>query len=672
MTFSFLWPRSRKNPPPNDGPSAAMLIREGNDCLASGHLEDAAQHYERALAADSSGVDAYVNLGFVLTLLQRDSDAMQYLQRAIELMPQQHDAHYLLGLIAERQARLGDAISHLNAAVSTRVGFGAAWRDLCRLQLLAGQLEEALQAADHGLAAEPDSADLYIYKGSALMALQRLDDALACFDHAIAIQPDNAPAHSNRGLVLARLGRLDDALASHEQALRIDPDSSDAHFNRANVQTSLKCPTDALKSYDQAIRLNPQFADAYNNQGLAFEELGRIHEALASFDKAISIDPAHTNAHYNRGNALRTLNRLDDAVASYDKAISVMPNFANAHNNRGQVLHDLGRFQEAVASFEQAILLDPASPNAHFNESISHLLLGNFSIGWAEYEWRWARTDRDEDPRNYPLPRWSGTENLKGKTILIYAEQGLGDTIQFCRLVPQIAALGANVILEAQPALIPLLASLQGVRQLVGRGEALPAFDFHCPLLSLPLALEVDVESIPQAPYLKPSPDQVARWATTLGPVRRPRVGVVWSGSTGHKNDKNRSIAFREFQEILLSELEFVCLQKEIRPDDRKNLLSRPEVRLFDSALDDFDATAGLIEALDLVVTVDTSIAHLAGALGKDVWILLPYVPDWRWLLNRSDSPWYTSARLFRQHQTGDWADALLEIKSALRGRYLQ
>jgi hypothetical protein len=325
--------------------------------------------------------------------------------------------------------------------------------------------------------------------------------------------------------------------------------------------------------------------------------------------------------------------------------------------------------EEALASFDRAIAIKPDYAEGYWNKSLGLLLAGDFAQGWELHEWRWkSETTLGLQSRNFPQRLWLGTEDIAGKTILLHAEQGLGDTIQFCRYARLVKALGAKVVLEVPKALRSLLSGLEGVDELVEQGEALPAFDYHCPLLSLPLAFKTDLTNVPGSrPYLAASPQKRDAWAQRLGAKSKPRAGLVWSGSTLHKNDHNRSLTLQQLLPHLPDCCEYLSLQKEVRDVD-KAVLEGSGIRHYGEELEDFTDTAALCELMDLVISVDTSVAHLAGAIGKETWVLLPYSPDWRWLLDRHDSPWYASMTLYRQDETREWPSVLRRMKSDIEG----
>src|SRR6266567_517967 len=406
---------------------------------------------------------------------------------------------------------------------------------------------------------------------------------------------------------------------------------------------------EAARLLSKAVMANPRIADAHYNWGVALGELKRPAEALERYGRAIALKPDHADAYYNRGVALDELDRPAEALESYDRVIALKPDYAEAHNNRGLALGRLQRYAEALASYERAIALKPDYATAHWNLADCRLLLGDFALGWQEYEWRWRLQQRDNGRRDFQEPLWLGGKTLEARTILLHSELGLGDTLLFCRYAKEVAALGATIVLEVQSPLLRLLADLEGVTQVVPRGALLPAFDCHCPLMSLPLAFKTDLSNIPaHIPYIRSDAARVADWQAKLGKKNKPRVGVVWSGSKALKNDR-RSMALGDMLPLVRDWAEWVSLQKEVRESEAALLASRADLRHVGGELEDFADTAALVELMDVVVTVDTSVTHVAGAMGKPVWILLPFNPhDWRWMLDREDSPWYPTARLFR------------------------
>jgi tetratricopeptide (TPR) repeat protein len=386
---------------------------------------------------------------------------------------------------------------------------------------------------------------------------------------------------------------------------------------------------------------------------------------LASYNRALKVRPDYAEALRNRGLILHKLKRFEEALASYDDALKVRPDCAEALTNRGGTLCELKQFEAALATYDHALTLRPDYAEAHFSEALCRLLLGDFGRGWEKNEWRLqARSLRIK--RNFAQPQWTGQEDIAGKAVLLHAEQGFGDTIQFCRYVPLVGERAAHVILEVQRPLHELMNTLPGGPQIVVRGDPLPEFDLHCPLLSLPLAFETQLETIPfDTPYLRASSERVISWNARLGP-NRPRIGLAWSGHPSNWNDHNRSIELSALLPLLGLHATYVSLQYDVRTGDVTVLQDRSDLLHFGDELKKFSEMAALVSNLDIVISVDTNIAHLAGALGKRVWVMLPFVPDWRWLLDREDSPWYPTARLFRQYDTREWDNVIARVYTAL------
>ena len=375
--------------------------------------------------------------------------------------------------------------------------------------------------------------------------------------------------------------------------------------------------------------------------------------------------------HNSRGNVLRELQRFEDSLQCYDRAIALQGDYAHAHNNRGVVLQELKLFDQAMGSYAKAIECEPTYVDAYWNQSLCALLVGDFAKGWPLFEqWRWAY-QADSPERFEPRKRWLGQEDVHGKTILLVHQEkrhlGFGDTLHFCRYASAVAQLGAQVVLEVQPALKNLLGSLAGVSRVLARGEDLPHFDLYCPLISLPLAFQADLSNITGRPYLSVDVQKVQAWRVQMPADGKMKIGLAWSGSTWDRSDHNRSMGLSDMTTLLDDNAHFYCVQNEIRAADKATLAQTRKIAFVGDAHQDFGDTAALMENLDLVITIDTSVAHLAGALGKPVWVLLGAHADWRWLQGRRDSPWYESLRLFRQPKLGDWASVLREVQAALR-----
>ena len=494
----------------------------------------------------------------------------------------------------------------------------------------------------------------------------RAGEAHRLISAALKVNPRSPDALSNLALVLHTLKRNTEALASLDKALALAPGNLDALNNRGNVLIELKRPADAVASFDRLLAIEPRHEQARINRGNALCDLGRGEEAIAEYDAVLALQAGNPYAHYNRGNALRGLGRDAEAVADYDRTLSVLPQHANAWMNRGLALMALNLPQDALASYARALAISPDSADLHFNEALALLTAGDYRRGFEKYEWRWKRTGA-AGPRFRKTP-WLGEYPLAHKTILLHAEQGFGDTIQFARYAPLLARASVKVVLEVQPELKKLMASLEGVASIIGRGEALSPFDVHCPLASLPLAFRTELSNVPaDIPYLRASEERLAHWRERIESVPAPRIAIAWSGRATHFNDRNRSILLAELEPLLATpDTHFISVQRDVRPADAERLAQDRRILHVGGDLDDFTDTAAVLSLCDLTVCVDTSVAHLSAAIGRPTFVLVPFQPDWRWTLDREFSPWYPQARLFRQHAPGDWAGALKRVSEAL------
>jgi tetratricopeptide (TPR) repeat protein len=495
------------------------------------------------------------------------------------------------------------------------------------------------------------------------------DKAERLYNALLTYHPDNFDALHGLGRLHYRRGRFDTALALIQAALKADLGRADGFSSLGLVFHRMGRFNEALASYNEGLRLAPDNVELLNRHGVALLELGRPREALEDLDRLLAADPDHFDALGNRGNALLKLNRPADALAAYDQALKHAPDNAQLLTNRAVALRRLDRPHEAVMSARRALVGKPDFAQGRFVESVARLTLGDFS-GWRGYEARWSVGFLASQRRNFTAPLWLGDESLDGKTILLHAEQGYGDTIQFVRYAPLLAARGATVVLEAQPQLARLLSTMPGVAAVVARGAPLPRFDYHCPLLSLPFACATELETIPaDVPYIAPADDDMALWSKRL-PERRPRVGLAWSGERSHDNDLNRSLRFKTLLPLLdLTNVAFVSLQHDVREEDASLLNERPDVLQVGQKFQNFSDTSAVLAHMDAVISADTAIAHLAGAMGKPLCLLLPFAADFRWLRERQDSPWYPTAKLYRQPEFGNWDSVVDTLRQDLMRR---
>src|SRR5580692_7348899 len=499
---------------------------------------------------------------------------------------------------------------------------------------------------------------------------RRFEEALQAFDRATQLKPDAVELWRHRGNVLVDLKRPDQALLSFQEVLKHNPYDRDAAYNSGSMLLQLKRLEEALSSLNLSDQLQPNHAPTLQKRALALHELGRSEEALVDIKRAHALDPSQADICNNAGVFLQRLGRDDEALPWIDRALKLRPDYPDAIINKAFSLAHLRRFAEAFALYDFMKVLHPGHAEAEWRRSHLDLSLGNFEAGWVGRE---ARVKLPELPIarfDYPQPRWLGKEPVDGKTILVQMDEGSGDTIQFVRYVPMLAARGARIILMVADTLCPLLSGLAGVSECVPfSATTLPAFDMYCPITSLPLAFGTKLDTIPTKTAYLPAPaaSRLQIWEDRLGPHDRLRVGLVWSGNPKHVNDHNRSVPLSALAQILNLDATFVSLQKDPKPEDRATLREQTNIIDLTDHLTDFAETAALVSSLDVVITVDTSVAHLAGALGRPTWILLPYWPDYRWLLDRDDSPWYPTVRLFRQTETREYASVLDRVRSELQ-----
>jgi len=531
-----------------------------------------------------------------------------------------------------------------------------------------GKLRDAEKLYARALKAAPGNFDALHLLGLVKAQSGQMGEAFRLMSSAVKINPQSPDAWSNLANVLHALKRNGEALDAVDRALALRPNDPGLLQQRGNTLLALARPADAIASFDAVLKINPRQGEALFNRGAAKAALGRPAEALADFDAALSLAPNHPDALYNRGNALADLGRPAEAIAAYDRALARAPQHLKAINNRGRALQALNRHAEALAAFDQAIAIDKNYADAHFNRAHTLLTLGDLRKGFAAYEWRWQRSGMEGTARKLGRPLWLGEYPLGGKTILLHAEQGLGDTIQFARYAPMLARAGAKVVLEVQPELKDLFAGLEGVQACISRGETLSAFDVHCPLGSLPLALKTDVGSVPAPiPYLKADASRIETWRARIEALPGKRVAIAWAGHAKHVNDRNRSLALAQFTPLFAREgVSFISIQRDLREGDAELMAHHPNITDVGNALNDMSDTAAIAALVDLTIAVDTSVVHLAGALGRPVWVMLPFWPDWRWGLGQERSPWYPQARLFRQPAIGDWTSVVAAIGDAL------
>ena len=624
-----------------------------------------------AINESNSNIGKLISVGLSCAQGERLDDALIIFSALHQHKKDDFKISYNLGLLHSLRGNHQLAINLYDLALSlqkddldTLINKAASLSDLKKYS-------SALNVLNKVLSIDPSIPEAWSNKGIVLNTLNLFGEAVDSFREALRLNPNYYEALSNISVPLNKLGRFDEAYLACEQAIILKPDYAQAYSNKGYTLHELKRYSDAIACYEKALSLTPNFSEAYLNLGNSLHELKRYSDAIACYEKALSLKPDYAEAYSNKGYTLNELGKYSEAIACYDKAMVINPNYAEAWLNKGESLYELSKFEEAAVHYDKALSIKTNYAEALWNKSLLLLLRGDYERGFPLYESRWEikKVSEIAGKRNFDKPTWLGRESIQGKTILVYSEQGFGDFIQFCRYVSLVSDLGATVILEVPRELYSLLKNMKGISQLVIQGGVLPSFDYQCPLLSLPLAFNTKLESIPSVEAYRPlkkSLDSCADWELSLGPKKTIRVGLVWSGNPQHKNDHNRSLTLTSILPYLPSQFEYVSLQKEVRDIDKLTLDSSLKIKNFPNLLDNFEDTARLIKELDLVITVDTSVAHISGALGQKTWILVPYVPDWRWLLDREDSPWYPSVRLYRQFAIGEWNGVLQLMKKDL------
>ena len=603
--------------------------------------------------------------GDVLMALGRYREALARYEAALALEPLLATALYSSAAALRALGRFEEALTRAHAALALQPTAQAYFQQAGALRDL-GRFSEAVASFDQAIALEPNYVEAHTGRGIALGQLQRNPEALASFERAIALRPAAAELHNNQGNMLRRLRRLPEALASFERAIALEPGLAMAYNNRGLVLQALRRYEEAAASCERALVLRPDFADAHNNLGVQQYELGRPAAALASWRRALELQPRMDGVHGNLSNALRDLELPEEALAESELGIREDAVSAVNHCNRGNALFDLGRFAEAIESYDRAIELDPQYALAHFDKGLCLLLTGEFAQGLPLYEWR--KRLGSHAMRASSTRAWLGEKELAGKTLFIYADQALGDTIHFCRYAKLAAERGAQVVLAVQPQLRALLTGL-GVR-IVASGEQPEAYDFDCALMSLPLAFGTTLADIPAAvPYLSAEPVKALRWRQQLGDAGF-KVGIAWQGSR-NRIDVGRSVPLEMFGRLArIPGVRLISLQKGDVLDQLRAASEDLRVEVlgeeFDEGPQAFLDSAAVMTQLDLIISCDTALAHLAGALGCPTWLAAKHVPDWRWLLDRSDCPWYPSMRLFRQSHRGDWEGVFAAMRAEL------
>ncbi len=609
------------------------LIQEAHELHLGGKLNEAENIYKKVLEHQPDNFNILVFLGIIFYQRGQYESAITYFEDAIRLGPENADVYY----------NMGNAFEKL------------------------GKLEKAAENYMKAIQLNPILFDAYNNLGLIYQSWGHLDRAVTYYRKALELNPGLSVAHYNLGTVLQDRKLFDDAIKHYQDVLELNPDFVDAYYNLGVIFQEKEDFHEAIKHYRKALEMSPDLADAYNNIGILYQKMEEYDKALEYFQQALNHKPDFASACNNIGSVFRERGSLDEAIFYHQKALEFDPLLPEAYSNIGIALLDKGSLEESLSYLQRAIELSPDLAMAHFNLALALLLSGDFKRGWREYEWR--RKIKGYPFCNYVQPLWDGSD-ITGSTILLHSEQGLGDTIQFIRYAPLLSVKGTKVIVQCQKELVQLLRKVKGIQQIIAHGEQLPWYDVHCSLLSLPLIFDTTLENIPaDVPYISIDSVTVQKWEKRICKNDSLlKVGLAWAGNPKHINDRARSCDPKIFLPLAkIKGILLYSLQKNEAAGQPKELPEGMKLIDFMDEVQDFSDTAAIIENLDLVISVDTAVAHLAGALGKPVWTLLSFMPDWRWMLDREDSPWYPTMKLFRQPAPGDWKTVIDKVVEELK-----
>jgi tetratricopeptide (TPR) repeat protein len=632
--------------------------------LQIGRFDMSVDFINRAIAVNPNDGRYFSNLGQALSATGRIDDAIAAYQRALTLMPNLPEAYNNLGNALQDKGQYEQAAQAYQEGLRQRSDFVEARNNLGNALKHLGQLEAAIESYRHALSIRPEFPDAWSNLGTALLDKGLVDESIEAHRRAVELRPDSPDVHNNLAQALQRKGQLTEAIDSCRRSIALSNDFVHAYLNLGSILVEAGQIDEAIVACRRALVLQPNLAEAHNNLGNAFRAKRLHDEAIASYQNAIALRPDYADVLANLGRILDTTGRYEEAIETCRRAIAIKPDHADAYSDMATALIHVGRLKEGIVAYQQAVAIRPGSPLVHYNLGLALLQNGDFRQGWPECEWRWQVKEIDLPQPRFIQPKWDGSE-LNGQKILLYAEQGFGDTIQFARFARLVTQRGGRVILACQPELSRLLRGMERVEQIVESAAALPEFDFQHALMSLPLIFDTTIQTVPAETYLRADPELSAQWRERMGPDDgRMKIGLTWFGRPTHPNDQQRSIPPELLTPLAqVPGARWFNLQKPASPG--------PEIDMIDlmPQVQDFADTAAIIDHLDLVITVDTSVAHVAGAMGKPVWLMLPFMPDWRWLLGRDDSPWYRSMRLFRQPAIGDWQAVVQEVTHALAGK---
>lgn len=650
------------------GPNANFLNHLGAAYASLERHEQAEEAFRQACGLALNDPQVHYNLAALLNLRGLKTEAIEMYRRAVALAPKFAEAHFNLGNLLRDDGDYAGAEQCYAAALAARPTYVKGALSLANTQLRLNKQAAAEATYRIALQVDPENVDAHYWLGSLLQSVGRLEEAAIELQAAVVRNPQHIEAQNNLGCVFRALGRPDQA----EQCFRIALDSSPAFSptlnNLGSVLHDRKDYVAAVDMFRRAIAAKPDFVEAHNNLGTVYQDQKQFDEALVWYRRALAIQPDSAESQLNVGSALQMQGHLPEALEMYDRSIATDPKIARAHYCLAAALHTSGRDDEALDAYAAALRLQPDYPEAHYNRSFVHLARGDLKDGWEDYEWRLKC--KDYKGRQFPAPRWDGSP-LGNRTLLVHAEQGLGDTLHFIRYLKKLQRLGGCIYTEVPPPVVPLLKS-SGFTGIIPGGSPLPRFDVQIPLLSLPHVLGTTLDAIPaEVPYLAADPRLIKQWRGQLRSLPGFKVGLVWQGNRDYAYDHFRSIPLAEYAPLgEVAGVQFISLQKGYGSEQLSALRGKFHVLDWGSSLDtttgSFMDTAAVMSGLDLVISSDTAAAHLAGGLGVPVWLALAHAPEWRWLLERSDCPWYPTMRLFRQQTAGDWSGVFSAMQHEL------
>lgn len=683
--------------------STVHVLLEGAHCLQQdGHLPEAARLYEEILKLDEGHADAlhmlgmiayqrgaaetalqligrailaggpgragcYSNMGTIFQAQGALAKAAVCYEKAIAIDPMMAEVRLNLGLLQQLRGETEAALACYEMAAELKPELAEAWSNLGNLRQQSGQIAEAEANFRRALALRPALAETHYNLGNLCEGAGRAQEAEQCYREALRLKPTLAEAWGNLANLLQKQERFEETVACRKAEIGLRPCSAEAHYNLAGMLVALERREEAVVEYREALALDPALTQARNNLGALYRALDRPAEAVVEFEQIPKGDPEYAGAYNNLGLAYLSLGRHAEAEAAIRETLTLEPELAEAWCNLGVVYHAQNQLDKADEAYCRAQQLNPEITKVRMNRGMIALTQGDFRTGWQEYEWRWERAPMQK--RDFDAPQWLG-QRLEGQRILLHAEQGYGDTLQFLRYLPMVQSFGGEILLEVQPRMLRLARALPGVAAVFAQGDPLPEFDCHLPLMSLPAVLGTTLETVPaRVPYLVVPEEARAKAAGLDWPREALRVGLVWQGNTTFLHDayRYRSAELGQLAGLLAVEgARFYSLQ--IGAEESAAARATGKIVDLSDSTEDMADTAAQIEQLDLVISVDTSVLHLAGALGKPTWVLLPYTADWRWMLERADTPWYPTMRLFRQQQPGQWGPVVEAVRAALQG----